>query len=93
LENLIATNLLPKISNNNPQNPNLEQERQKQQAKYHEGLLKFTAYCIYRIRSSIAHHKIGEYLMTHQDEAFMINFAEPLIDEVISHCFKTDVNT
>jgi hypothetical protein len=55
---------------------------------YQEFTLKLTAYWIYRIRSSVAHHKIGEYLMTNDDEVFMLDFAEPLLDELIKQCFK-----
>ncbi len=42
---------------------------------------KVVAYWIYRIRSSIAHNKLGEYLMTVNDEEFIVQFAEPLIRE------------
>ncbi len=46
------------------------------------------AYWIYRVRSSIAHNKLGEYVMTKNDEDFIIDFAEPLIREVIIQCYK-----
>ena len=49
---------------------------------------KLVAYWIYRIRSSIAHNKLGEYLMTMDDEEFIIEFAEPLIREIIIQCYK-----
>lgn len=53
-------------------------------------LQEFTSYCIYRIRSSIAHSKIGEFLLTSSDpehEEFMVKFAEPLLQEVLIQCF------
>lgn len=66
-------------------------EQQANQLKsYRKFLHEFTAYCIYRIRSSVAHHKVGEYVMTNSDEEFMLKFAEPLIDEVLIQCFQTN---
>ena len=50
---------------------------------------KITSYWIYRIRSSIAHNKLGEYLITSADESFMLEFAEPLLKEVVIDCFKS----
>jgi hypothetical protein len=46
------------------------------------------AYWIYRIRSSIAHNKLGEYLMTQSDEDIIVEFAEPLLREIITQCYK-----
>jgi hypothetical protein len=46
------------------------------------------AYWIYRIRCSVAHSRIGEYVMTQADELFMINFAESLIREVAAQAFR-----
>lgn len=51
-------------------------------------LPKLAAYWVYRIRSSIAHNKLGEYLMTGADEEFITEFAEPLLNEIIIHCYK-----
>jgi hypothetical protein len=45
-------------------------------------------YWIYRIRCSVAHNRLGEYVMTQADELFMINFAEPLIREVAAQAFR-----
>lgn len=53
-------------------------------------ILEITAYWIYRIRSSIAHSKIGEFLLSSNEpehERFMIKFAEPLLQEVLVQCF------
>lgn len=56
-------------------------------ADYQKFIIKLTCYWIYRIRSSIAHAKIGEYQLSYQDEAFMVQFAEPLLKEVLIQCF------
>lgn len=47
-----------------------------------------TAYWIYRIRCSIAHFKIGEYILTRDKEEFIVEFAEPLIKEVLIQFYK-----
>lgn len=46
-----------------------------------------SAYWIYRIRCSVAHNRIGEYVMTQTDEPFMTDFAEPLIREIAAQSF------
>lgn len=45
-------------------------------------------YWIYRIRCSIAHNKVGEYLMSHTDEKFVVEFGEPLLLEFLKQVFK-----
>ncbi len=49
---------------------------------------KVIAYWIYRVRCCVAHNKFGEYIMTSNDEAFIVEFAEPLLKEVVVQCFK-----
>lgn len=49
---------------------------------------KLSIYWIYRIRCSIAHNKIGEYLLSAQDENYIIEFAFPLLKEITLQCFK-----
>lgn len=51
-------------------------------------LKKLTAYWIYRTRCGIAHHRIGEYIITLDDELFIVEFMEPLIREVLFQIFK-----
>lgn len=51
-------------------------------------ILKLSAYWIYRVRCCIAHNKLGEYIMGANDEKFVVNFAEPLLKEIIKQCFK-----
>jgi hypothetical protein len=55
---------------------------------YEMFIKKLAAYWIYRIRCCIAHNKLGEYLMTIADEEFVAEFAEPLLNEIIIHCYK-----
>lgn len=49
---------------------------------------KLVSYWIYRIRCSIAHNKIGEYMLSWDKEKFIIDFAEPLMIEVLKQFFK-----
>lgn len=51
-------------------------------------ITKLVSYWIYRIRCSIAHNKIGEYILSWDSENFIIEFAEPLLKEVLKQCFK-----
>lgn len=51
-------------------------------------IVNLTAYWIYRIRCSIAHNRIGEYLLSWNDENFIVEFGEPLLKEVLIQCFK-----
>lgn len=51
-------------------------------------IISITSYWIYRIRCSIAHNKIGEYLLSWDDEDFIVDFGEPLLKEVLMQCFK-----
>jgi hypothetical protein len=49
---------------------------------------KLCSYWIYRIRSSISHNKFGEYIMDKHDEEFIVEFAEPLLKQIVIQCFK-----
>lgn len=44
---------------------------------------KVAAYWIFRIRCSAAHSRIGEYILTDDDEEFVTEFGEPLLVEVL----------
>lgn len=46
------------------------------------------SYWIYRIRCSIAHSKIGEFIFDDEHEEFVVDFGEVLIKEVISRIFS-----
>jgi hypothetical protein len=46
------------------------------------------AYWVYRVRCSIAHNRIGEYVITSADEEFIVQFAEPLIRELLTQALK-----
>ncbi|MEI8602315.1 hypothetical protein P4S55_16445 [Shewanella sp. PP-Sp27a-2] len=51
-------------------------------------VLEILAYWVYRIRCSIAHNKIGEFLFSPSDEAFIVEFAEKIIDIVSAQIFS-----
>jgi hypothetical protein len=53
-------------------------------------LIQVVSYIIYRVRCSVAHNKIGEFIFQHTpaDEKFIVEFAEPLLKEVLIQCFK-----
>lgn len=56
--------------------------------KHSEFILRIVSYWIYRVRCSIAHNKIGEYLLSWEDEEFLVKFAEPLLLEVLKQFYK-----
>ncbi|WP_156818401.1 hypothetical protein [Cyanobium gracile] len=51
----------------------------KNQDKYDKIILESAAYWIFRIRCCIAHHRIGEYLLSQNDDEFVIEFGERLL--------------
>lgn len=51
-------------------------------------LTKFAACMIYRVRCSIAHSKIGEYLLTYADEEFVAEVAEPLLRRILLEVYS-----
>jgi hypothetical protein len=57
-------------------------------ASYATFIGNLSTYWIYRIRCSIAHNKLGEYLMSHNDEKFIVEFGEPLMLEFLKQVFK-----
>jgi hypothetical protein len=48
-----------------------------------------SAYWIYRVRSSIAHNRVGEYLLQDKHTIFLRDFAEPLLLETVSQIFSS----
>jgi hypothetical protein len=68
--------------------PNLRAQSISYQRNYNKFIKHLASYWIYRIRCCIAHNKIGEYILTHDNEDFIADFAEPLIKEVIRQSFK-----
>ncbi len=59
-----------------------------QASDYNKFIYSVTAYWIYRIRCSIAHFKIGEYILMRDKEEFIVEFAEPLLREVLIQFYK-----
>jgi hypothetical protein len=58
-----------------------------------EIVLDICAYWIYRVRCSIAHNKIGEFIFSPCDEKFIVDFAERIIDIISAQVFSnSDLN-
>jgi hypothetical protein len=58
------------------------------QANYRMLIINIATYWIYRVRSSIAHSRIGEYVMSTTDEEFLVEIAEPLLRSVLAQVFR-----
>jgi hypothetical protein len=56
---------------------------------FDEFICKLAAYQIYRIRSSIAHSRIGEYLLSAEDDKMIASFGLPLLTEVATQIFAS----
>jgi hypothetical protein len=59
------------------------QSKEAEQRSFETFALALAAYWIYRVRSSIAHSRIGEYVMRSDDEPFVAFFAEKLLRSVL----------
>jgi len=57
------------------------------QTKYRRLIIEIATYWIYRVRSSIAHSRIGEYVVSTTDEEFVVEVAEPLLRGVLLQVF------
>ncbi|WP_019442224.1 hypothetical protein [Moritella marina] len=57
---------------------------QNNNEKYRLFILNVATYWIYRIRCSIAHNKIGEFIFEPENEDFVVEIGEKLLDCVIS---------
>lgn len=56
--------------------------------EYNKLIKSIAAYWVYRTRCCIAHNRIGEYIMTLDDEEFLVMFMEPLIREILIQVFS-----
>jgi hypothetical protein len=54
-----------------------------QDKEFRKLVMHVSAYWIYRVRSSVAHSKIGEYVMRLEDEDFVEQFAEKLLRRIL----------
>lgn len=54
-------------------------------------ILNLTSYWIYRIRCSIAHNKIGEFMFSDLHEEFVVEVGENLITQVLKDLFSNSV--
>ncbi|MFM1686848.1 hypothetical protein [Aeromonas salmonicida] len=59
------------------------------QAGHRRLINNIIAYWIYRVRCSIAHYKIGEFIFDRSHEIFIIEVAEKLLDEVLYQVFSS----
>ena len=81
------------VSSINAKNEKLVQ----QELEFKPLLLRIVSYWIYRLRSSIAHNKIGEFILEDTHQEFLVEIGEELLLEIIkqifsSQNFKTDTN-
>lgn len=51
-------------------------------------IVKTAAYFIYRIRCSVAHNRIGEFLFKRSEEEFVFHFGEPLVRAVVAQALR-----
>lgn len=61
----------------------------KGQEQFEDFIVNLAAYQIYRLRSSIAHSRIGEYLLSDDDDQMIAGFGLPLVTEVASQVFSS----
>lgn len=54
----------------------------------YDHLSKFFAYVIYRVRSCIAHFRIGEYLLSSNDEELIAEAVEPILRAVLLRAYS-----
>lgn len=65
----------------------------KQNENYGAFVTTLASYWIYRVRCSIAHSRIGEYILEDADQGFVVEFAEPLLLEFCRQVFTSqDLN-
>ncbi len=74
-----------KRTNTKENNPNIKGIANN---TYDNLVIELSAYFIYRVRCCIAHNRIGEYVMSNDDEGFVVEFAEPLLREVLCQIFS-----
>ncbi|MFV1599272.1 MULTISPECIES: hypothetical protein [unclassified Phaeobacter] len=61
----------------------------KPKEDYNAFISKISGYWIYRVRCSIAHSRIGEFILTDAETGFVEDFAEPLLLEFCSQIFSS----
>lgn len=52
-------------------------------------LATLTAYWLFRIRCSLAHKRIGEYIFSRQDDSFIVEFGFPILFAVLKGLFSS----
>lgn len=71
-------------------NPEIKIKGWNNEAFFKKKIGEIVAYWIYRIRCSIAHHKIGEFIFGKEHEEFVFKFSEGLIDEILCQVFSNE---
>jgi len=61
----------------------------RDQVGYQKLVVEMAARWVYRVRCSIAHSKIGEHIMSEADERFVVEFAEPLLRELLCQALSS----
>lgn len=59
------------------------------QSQFDDLVCDLASYWVYRVRSSIAHNRVGEYLLQDVNAPFVAAFAEPLLHEVVGQIFSS----
>lgn len=67
---------------------NVKKHASIKETDYPAFILKLATYWVYRIRCCIAHNKIGEYVMKYDDEPFVAEFGEMLLNEILIQVLK-----
>jgi hypothetical protein len=70
------------------QNSSNKFSRYTNEVEYNSEILKIISYWIYRIRCSIAHNKIGEFIFEDSHEEFVVQVGEKLLDTIIELVFS-----
>lgn len=52
-------------------------------------VINISAYWIYRVRSSIAHSRVSEFIFEDSDEEFIVHFVEGILEEVVRQVFSS----
>ena len=60
-----------------------------QEVGFDKFIVDLSAYWIYRVRSSIAHSRVGEYVLEDQHTEFILRFAEPLLLCVVAQVLSS----
>jgi hypothetical protein len=83
------TNLLQHLSGGYSVDDAKSRKLANSEEAYRRLLQDVTSYWIFRVRCCIAHHRIGEFLLSDAHLDFVIDFAEPLIKETVLQVLRS----